>query len=121
MIASRAIARASKQGIKTSGIPEAPAAPPTTPSRKKTPRCASRSWNTPSLEPPSHALPGASRGEMDKLGRAVKNLLGSLKRSVQPKELVGADELGNKYYRWARPLQVAAVLQVAASPSAPAP
>jgi hypothetical protein len=38
---------------------------------------------------------------MDKLGRAVKNLFSSLKRSAQPKELVGADELGNKYYRWA--------------------
>ena len=37
---------------------------------------------------------------MDKLGRAVKNLFGSLKRSVQPKEMVGADELGNKYFRW---------------------
>lgn len=37
---------------------------------------------------------------MDKLGRAFRNAASSLKRAVQAKEMVGTDELGNKYYRY---------------------
>ncbi len=37
---------------------------------------------------------------MDKLSRAFRNAFSSIKRAVQSKEMVGTDELGNKYYRY---------------------